>query len=134
MELTLNIDFNSEGRSIIISGDNGDGKSTILRSIAMGLTDQTSASALLRDLPGDLVRKGRRNDGHIKILLESNGETYEIITRIKSFEIFEKVEQELFRVRSKGGRVQIQNPDSFPWEKIFISGYGAGIRTNGTAD
>lgn len=130
----LKIDFETPGSSIVISGDNGEGKSTILRAIAMGLTDQTSASALLRDLPGDLVKTGWKKEGYIKILLSENGNEYEILTIIRSLEIFEKVEQKLFRHTRTGGKKEITNPDRFPWEKIFISGYGAGIRTNGTAD
>ena len=38
----LEIEF-EEGKSIVIIGDNGDGKSTVLRALAMGLCDQSSA-------------------------------------------------------------------------------------------
>ncbi len=54
----IEIEFENRGSSIIVAGDNGDGKSTLLRSIAMGLCDESSAAALLRELPGDFVRKG----------------------------------------------------------------------------
>lgn len=126
------IKFNQKGSTIVISGDNGDGKSTLLRSIAMGLTDETSAAALLRELPGDFVRSGA-DKGIISIILGKNGISYEIKTTIFSLQEFEKVEQELFKYNNQK-RKKIKKIEDFPWGEIFVSGYGAGIRTNGTAD
>ena len=57
----LTIDFDSVGSSVVIAGDNGAGKSALLRSIAMGLCDQNSAAALLRELQGDFVRRDRKS-------------------------------------------------------------------------
>ena len=56
-----NLEILLGGESALIIGDNGDGKSTILRSLAMGLCDDSSASALFRDLHGETVRKGHEN-------------------------------------------------------------------------
>ena len=124
----------SPRRSILIVGDNGDGKSTVLRSLAMGLTDQSSASALFRELPGEFVRHGVDDDGVIDVRLSNgSGSEYHIRTIIRSLETFERVEQELFESH-KGARRRSVTQDEFPWEKIFASGYGAGIRTTGTAD
>ena len=41
----LEIDFDRPGSSVLLLGDNGDGKSTILKSIAIGLCDEGSAAA-----------------------------------------------------------------------------------------
>src|SRR5258708_34720164 len=49
------------GRSALIIGDNGDGKSTIIRSLAMGLWDDSSAAALFRELHGETVRQGSKS-------------------------------------------------------------------------
>ena len=49
------IDFGKSGSSLVICGDNGSGKTSVLRSIALGLCDRISAGALLRDLPGDFI-------------------------------------------------------------------------------
>ena len=47
--------------SLLITGNNGTGKSAILRSIAMGLCVEASAGGLLRELPGDFIREGEKN-------------------------------------------------------------------------
>ena len=133
------INFDKLGSSILVLGDNGDGKSTLLRSLAMGLCDESSASALFRELPGEFVRKNSNEDeGKIEIDLSAGGGvTYKITTIIKSLDTFERVSQFekngcLFKI--KGNTRTKLNQDTFPWEKIFVSGYGAGIRVNGIAD
>lgn len=45
------------GTSALIAGNNGTGKSAILRAIAMGLCDRDSAASLLRELEGYFIRK-----------------------------------------------------------------------------
>jgi DNA repair exonuclease SbcCD ATPase subunit len=63
------------GKSALIVGDNGDGKSTIIRSLAMGLCDDSSASALFRELHGETVRRGSKSDGSIEVdLRDRTGE------------------------------------------------------------
>lgn len=125
----LTIDFNNHGSSILFCGDNGDGKSTILRCIAMGLCDQTSAAGLLRELSGDFVRKGKEKEASITIeLVDSQRNTYKIETTIKSLEAFESLTQEVY---VNGKKSDQQN---FPWHKIFVAAYGPGNRITGTAD
>ena len=63
------LDLELNGGSALVVGDNGDGKSTVLRSLAMGLCDDSSASALFRDLYGESVREGC-DDGTITVELE----------------------------------------------------------------
>lgn len=127
-EATIN--FGEAGTSILICGNNGSGKTALLRSIAMGLCDQASAGALLRDLPGDFIRKTSspepvRTAGIIVELVEPTvvSQPYSIETRLQtqSNAIFETVETET-------------KPEQFPWNSIFVAGYGAGLRTHGTED
>ncbi len=137
----LEIDFEKLGSSILILGDNGDGKSTILKCLAMGLCDESSAAALFRELPGEFVRRQPEEEevkfgafGTIEIDLTDNDSlTYRIVTKIISLETFERVKQKLFVIQ-KGKKKQIKKEGYFPWEEIFVSGYGAGIRVHGTAD
>ena len=128
----LSLSFRGKEGSFLIIGDNGDGKSTVLRSIAMGLCDESSAAALHRDLPGELVRFGQ-DEAMITIILKSYSKRYyKIKTKIKALKTFEQVSQKTFR---KAGAKWIKIPqEKFPWDKIFASAYGAGIRTQGTAD
>jgi ABC-type multidrug transport system ATPase subunit len=52
----------------MVLGENAAGKTTLLRSIALGLCDQSDAAALKSFLSGDLVRDGA-DEGYIKIVL-----------------------------------------------------------------
>lgn len=129
----LNIEF-PKRKSIVIIGDNGDGKSTILRSLAMGICDLSSASALFRELYGEYVRLGsEKGSGTIAVELSGGGSyRYRIETKITSLDAFERVDQRVFRLRGKEKKELTQ--DNFPWHRIFASGYGAGIRVQGTSD
>ena len=60
------------GTSVLIAGNNGLGKSAILRAIAMGLCDRDSAASLLRELEGNFIRKqaiGAEKEAEIEICL-----------------------------------------------------------------
>ena len=131
----LEIEF-GKGESIVIIGDNGDGKSTVLRALAIGLCDQSSASALFRELHGDYVRNGSSNNqGTITVDLAGPRQftdCFRIETTVRSLDAFERVEQILFDLSS--GTKKHLTQDDFPWERIFASGYGPGIRVQGTSD
>ena len=101
----------------------------------MGICDQNSAASLLRELPGDFIRKNK-SEGTIKIdLKRANGKKYRISTKIKSLRTFERVYQKRYELEGeKNVEKEIKLEENFPWEAIFVSGYGAGIRTQGTSD
>jgi len=136
----LEINFDQPGSSILLLGDNGDGKSTILKSLAMGLCDDSSAAALFRELQGEFVRRQPDQEtvptgkyGFIEIDLIDKGICkYRIETTIVSLKKFERVKQNLFIFEGQKWK-QIEQ-DKFPWEKIFVSAYGPGVRTNATSD
>jgi len=105
----------SEGAKkwLVIIGNNGVGKTSMLRSIAMGLCDLTGAASLLQDSYGEWIRKGAKK-GSIEIELIHNSKQYSIETEVrKSVADLEEI---------------YRDPDhekKFPWEEIFICGYGA---------
>src|SRR5260370_36315549 len=74
------------GKSAWSIGDNGDGKSTVIRSLAMGLCDDSSAAALFRDLHGETVRKPSKigKAGIIKVELLDHRKRYRTVTTIRS--------------------------------------------------
>lgn len=137
----IEINFKKDSLSTLLLGDNGDGKSTILRSLAMGLCDESSASALFRELPGEFVRREKGQDevptgkfGYIEVDLDNRGGvTYRIKTKITSLKKFERVSQKLFKFRGND-KPKFLKQDEFPWEKIFVSGYGPGVRVQATSD
>ncbi len=159
----LEIDFKEPGSSMLILGDNGDGKSTVLRSLAMGLCDESSAAALFRELPGEFVRRkpGKRevekgDHGDITVDLvdkpdHKDEQKYRMVTRIKALDRFERVSQRskpskkkppkeksavagLFRFDVKKNEWVTIEEEKFPWKSIFVSGYGAGARSQGTGN
>ena len=86
------------GQSALLVGDNGDGKSTVLRSLAMGLCDDSSASALFRDLYGESVRR-KSKQGTVEVELKDQTGRFRTKTTISSLTNFERVDQALYRLR-----------------------------------
>jgi AAA15 family ATPase/GTPase len=106
---------------VMLLGDNAIGKSTILKSIALGLCNESDAAALIKasEMQGDFIRKGA-TEGYIKITLCRDSKAkrpkkYTITTKItkKSEDAPEIVRQET------------QPVENFPWADIFVCGYGA---------
>ena len=96
----------------------------------MGLCDESSAGGLLRELPGDFVRR-RQKKASISIhLKDKNGTDYEIETIIESLPAFESLKQSLWIYRN--GERESLDVKKFPWNKIFVCGYGAGRQTQGS--
>lgn len=121
--------------SLLITGNNGTGKSAILRSIAMGLCDEASAGGLLRELPGDFIREGE-DDATIEIWFTGEDEKkWIIVTNLVLYRElnFERVHQKYYIDEVKDENEE-KDWRKFPWEKLFIAGYGAGLRTDGTED
>jgi predicted ATP-binding protein involved in virulence/nucleoside phosphorylase len=120
----LDINVFNKGQSCswtMFLGDNAIGKSTILKSIALGLCNESDAAALIKasEMQGDFIRKGA-TEGYIKITLCRDSKAkrpkkYIITTRItkKSEDAPEIVRQET------------QPAENFPWADIFVCGYGA---------
>jgi len=128
------IEFADPSGCALLVGDNGDGKSTVLRSLTMGLCDQSSAAALFRELAGEFVRRDSDGESFVQVDLQGNGGwRYRIRTDFIALDRFERIEQTHFRVKG-GGRFRPIKQDEFPWSEMFVSGYGPGIRTFGNAD
>lgn len=129
--------------SALIAGNNGRGKSSILRAIAMGLCDRDSAGALLRELHGDFIREGAslKSEGNNKYkeakitieLKDLKEKKWKIVTTVREYTnlIIERVEQYYFKDDKE---LDFSNFNDF-WgdEGLFISAYGAGLRTAATA-
>lgn len=131
------IDFGTSGTPIVICGNNGSGKTTLLRSIALGLCDHISAGALLRDLPGDFIRKSsddittdKKAVIVIELASESGRDTYAITT---TFKTRRGVGFEWVETKTKINGVSKKEYE-FPWQNIFVTAYGAGLRTIGSED
>ncbi len=100
----------------LILGDNGTGKSTLLRSIALCLSSPKLSGALFEDAKSTWLRTGTKR-GSIRIDFDSR-EKIELSIKL------EKYGESITKQRA--------NPDELIWDKIFICGYGAGRTTFGS--
>lgn len=119
----------------IFLGDNATGKTTLLKSIALGLCDESSAAGLLRESDQGYIRN------------ETDIDNAKIIIRLKDFDSDKiyVIETAIEKILIKRGAVtknyyekvkQRTWPSykTFPWSKIFACAYGAGRGTSGTGD
>ena len=106
-----------------ILGDNATGKTTLLKAIAMGLCDESSAAGLMKEADAGYIRRGKRK-GSIRIVLRRpNGRRqYVIKTTITQTATAENLRQ------------STEPTSGFPWNQVFASAYGAGRSTSGTGD
>ena len=126
-ELTVDVDGSSSTHILI--GKNGDGKTSVLRSIAMGLCDQSASTQLLGKSKHPIISHGRKS-GSIALELGNaeNGRRYAIHTKIRQSGNSEVISQTF----KENGRAL--KATDFPWNKIFVAGYGAMARTLATED
>lgn len=128
----LDIDIAENPTSLLFSGDNGNGKSTLLRSIALGLSDEMGAYGLLSELSGSFVNYGAQ-EAKIEIFLSSRDEVeYKIQTTIKLVDKYgtQKLTQN-YQVKGDNGRFKNVRSDDFPLYDLFCTAYGTSCRTFG---
>ena len=100
-------------------GNNGQGKTTILRSLAIGLCEKEGASALLAELHGSFLRNGEKN-GFIKVSLkDTDGVEHTITTKITSDGNNESISQKTTKKKLER-------------KNIFAAAYGSGRTIRGT--
>ena len=116
---SLSLNFSSTGDVTnlgLMLGDNGLGKTTILRSIAMSLCGTTS---LLDEIEGQWLRTGERR-GEIRLETEPSDSSE------KAFSVTTSFERSSLKAETKIKQTFEPNEDEIPWEKFFVCGYGAG--------
>lgn len=119
----------------VILGDNGVGKTTLLRSIAMGMCDEASAAGLLRELYGEWNRDEPGNSDsnrkepaevHLEFFPTDDADEINVTTWVTPNPLgYSRVRQ-----TTRFGK----STTNFPWERIFACGYGAARRGFGTRD
>jgi len=110
-------DENGNCRGCVILGDNGTGKTTILRAVAMCLCGKSSAAGLMDELEGEWIARGAQK-GSIRLDLKSqkNGKKYYI-----EIDFSRESEDEVVVNSQKIGPTE----EEFPWDEMFVCGYGA---------
>jgi len=111
-ELDLAFETSHANLTTLVLGDNSTGKSTILRSIAIGLCPESEAVSLMKDLKGRFLRDGT-NKGWIRIHLRSADRKH-----------MGTIETAIFRSNDIEKVRQTTIPSKFPWDRVFVCGYG----------
>ncbi len=113
--LELNFYTKKQVRSLtMLLGDNAVGKTTVLRCLVLALCDETSASSLMDNLDGNLLRHGC-NEGKITVICgdrDIDGRDWCLRTRIT-------------RERGDVLALEQESPIDFPLKRIFACAYGA---------
>ena len=126
----IDLDLSSASNPVpwtMVLGDNSTGKTTLLRCMAMGLCDESSAAGLLKESSEGLIRRKTKSAEISLYLSDSTGNSFEIHTTI---------------TRRSGGKSEFEQLEqttkpagaSFPWGEIFVAGYGASRGSSGTGD
>jgi len=114
----------------MLVGDNAVGKTALLRCIAVGLCDESSAAGLMKESEEGYIRRSEKAGKIIVELtdpLDPDAE-YRITTKIERISVgsnglaFERLHQ------------KTDPQKKFPWNRIFACAYGMGRGTAGTGD
>ena len=109
----------------LLLGNNGTGKTTLMRVVAMCLCDATRASGLLTELPGEIIRDGCR-DATVALTLDSAEKQSAQYTITTTFQRTDTGSEHLTQ--------EVSPTDDFPRNELFACGYGAGLRAIGNED
>ena len=127
----IDLEFDLGGHSppwTILVGDNATGKTTLLRSIAIGLCDESSAAGLLKESDTGYIRRGAK-EAEIVIEFASASRRSRRPPKIRTV-----ISQVSGRLALERLSQETHPPVRFPWNEVFACAYGAGRGTSGTGD
>ena len=127
--VTLEFDLSGDDPPwTVLVGDNAAGKTTLLRSIAIGLCDESSAAGLLKESDTGYIRRGAKQ-AEITIEFAPTDRRSRRRPRIQTTISPVYGQPALERLSQK-----TDPPVRFPWDEVFACAYGAGRGTSGTGD
>ncbi|KHD08573.1 hypothetical protein PN36_02115 [Candidatus Thiomargarita nelsonii] len=124
----LTIDFmgnhNNVQMSSLFLGNNSAGKTAFLRSLALGMCDETGAAGLIENFRWAFIRQGEK-EAIVNIEFMSPHGQYRIVTVVKRISTQERLRQQYYHL-SETQQMREIPPEDFPWQNLFVCGYGAG--------
>lgn len=126
----LDMDLGDNKSSVLLSGDNGNGKTTLIRSIAIGLADQMGAFGLMSELSGSWVHYGQTSATIELTLISTTSEEFKLTTEIVEDEYGSIKIKKITQKRSEKNNWVIAG-DDFPYYDLYCTAYGTGLRNLG---
>lgn len=124
--LTINFmdNPNNVRMSSLFLGNNSAGKTAFLRSLALGMCDETGAAGLIDNFRWAFIRQGEK-EAVVNIEFMSHQGQYRIVTAVKRISTQERLRQQYYHLSETQPMREI-SPEDFPWQNLFVCGYGAG--------
>lgn len=114
------MDFNKPAGWHVIIGDNGAGKSTIVRAISLGIIGPNDAKALRLNL-NDWIRRGEVEQGMIYLAVQKNNDDNKIGKSRPRTKPFEAI---LTLKRKESNGYVLEGNKGAPFENIWSNAYG----------
>lgn len=114
--------------STLVLGDNATGKTTLLRCIAIGLSDSSTAAGLVREILGSLVTIGEKQGTIYVETIDDDGvyRTTKTILKTTTADIDVLRQEDQCRLDDLETQKKSSGAPPFPWDRMFVVGYGAG--------
>ena len=105
---------------VLLLGENGLGKTSVLRAIAAGLCEPSTALRLLSEVKGGLIRRGSTEPAVITIVLTNQAEKVRLVRRTE--------------ISGQGDKLSVTQTcdDDEPDDLTFVCAYGADRRGEGS--
>lgn len=103
----------------VFIGNNGHGKTTVLRAIALGLGDEGTSSELLSLLPGEFIRVNKKGNYQ---------QPCQIVVSLRDYETERVIQIKTHLERDGSGSVRVRkevDDKNFSWSELFVCGYGS---------
>lgn len=103
----------------VFIGNNGHGKTTVLRAIALGLGDERTSSELLSLLPGEFIRVNKKGNYQ---------QPSQIVVTLRDYKTDRVIKIKTHLERDGSGSVRVRkevDDANFSWKELFVCGYGS---------
>ncbi len=133
----IDVDLGTDATSVVLTGNNGTGKSTFLRAIALGLCDHMGVYSMMSELSGSIINNEALDNNEpatieVCFITESGSNyTWKTIVTVDDDYGTERVERKYISYDKSGKEISSEGLGKFPYYDLFCTAYGAGSRIFG---